>query len=358
MKSAPNASPTRFAVVGLENLHGQGWLQSMRTFEDVTVVAAYRNRPAASLPVLGQLYGEVPHFDDLGRLLETVEFDAALVLLNARDAPPAMLALAEAGKHILAEKPAARCPAELMPVVQAVSRRGLTFYPGFVTRAKQVARDMRRAVSEGLLGDLLTVQGSFFASLVEKRGPEHELFRRELSGGGILPWLGVHYLDLMRFVTGMTPEWVSAVAANVAGQPIDVEDVAVLGLGFEDGMLGSFHTGYVMTREPKHLLFALYGTRGWLRWAGGGDTLEVWSEADSWFHSPGRSICYAAPDAPGYGGTDGQYFLRSFLRAMRGEEPPLVEIGDLMQTLEIIEGAYVAAREGTRIRIGAKSKDD
>ncbi len=84
----------------------------------------------------------------------------------------------------------------------------------------------------------------------------------------------------------------------------------------------------------------------------------VWREADSWFHSPGRTIGYAAPDAPGYGGTDGQYFLRSFLRAMRGEEPPLLEIGDLMQTLEIIEGAYMAAREGSTIRIGATLAHD
>lgn len=354
MRSSPEAAPTRFAVVGLENLHAHGWLNTMRTFDDVAVVAAYRNRPEASLSILGQLYGDVPHFDDLSRLLEAVEFDAALVLLNGRDAPPAMAALAAAGKHMLAEKPAARCPSELVPVAEAVAARDLVFYPGFTTRAKQVARDMRWVVQEGLLGDLLTVQASYFASLVIRRGPEHDLFRRDLFGGGILPWLGVHYLDLMRFVTGAEAEWVSAVTANVAGQPIDVEDVAILGVGFGGGMMGSFHTGYVMTQEPKHLLFSVYGSEGWLRWAGGGRTLEVWSEADRWLHSPGRTIGYAAPDAPGYGGTDGQYFLRSFLRAVRGEEPSLVRIEDLVRTLELIEGAYVAASGGTKASLGGE----
>jgi predicted dehydrogenase len=89
-----------------------------------------------------------------------------------------------------------------------------------------------------------------------------------------------------------------------------------------------------------------------MRWAGGGRALEVWSETDAWLHSPGRAISYAAPDVPGYGGTDGQHFMRSFLRAIRGEEPPLVGIGDLMRVLEVIEGAYRAASSGTATGVG------
>jgi len=356
VRSAPGSPVTRLAVVGLENLHAAGWLQTMRSFEDIAVVGAYRNRPQASLPTLGDLYGDVPVFDDLSYLLDRVEFDAVLVLLNGRDAPPAMLALAEAGKHMLVEKPAARSPQELAPVEAAVRHAGLVFYPGFTTRAKQAARDMRRLIREGALGDVLTIQASYFASLVEKRGPEQEIFQRDRFGGGILPWLGIHYLDLMRFVSGLEPQWVSGGAGNVAGQPVDVEDVAVLVLGLGGG-LASLHTGYVMTEEPKHLLFSVYGTRGWLRWPGGGDDLQVWSESDPWFQSPGRTVTYSTPAAPGYGGRDGQYFVRSFLRAMRGEEAPLLDIGDLMATLQIIQAAYLAAQEGTRVTIEGAGSD-
>lgn len=311
----------------------------------------------AALPVLSDLYGDVPVFDSVSGLIDTVDFEAALVLLNGRDAPEAMAALARAGKHMLAEKPSARGPGDLKPVSDEVMRQGLTFYPGFTTRAKQSSRDMRRVVCEGLLGDVLSVQASYFASLVEKRGPSHELFRRDLFGGGILPWLGVHYLDLILFVTGAEPQWVSAACANASGQPIDVEDVAVVTVGLEGGSLASFHTGYVMVQEPKHLLFAVYGTKGWMRWMGGGRTLEVMSEADSWFHSPGRTLTYTAPDVPGYGGTDGQYFLRRFLRACRGEEEPLLDIGDLVATLEVIEAAYVSAEQGTRVLVGGVRRD-
>ena len=349
---AGGSGPVRFAVIGLENPHASGWLHTMHTFSEVEVVGAYRQRPGADLPVLRELYGDVPTYDRLEDLLEGADFDAGLVLLNGRDAPAAMEMLARVGKHLLVEKPAARCPADLIPVAEAVAHNRLAFYPGFTTRAKQVTRDMQRVVREGLLGDILSVQALYLASLVEKRGAGHELFRRDLYGGGILSWLGVHYLDLIRFITGTEPRWVSAACGNVARQPIDVEDVAILAMQLSNGALASFHTGYVLTQEPKHLSFAVYGSKGWMRWAGGGRTLEVFSEADAWFHSPGRTITYASPDARGYGGTDGQYFLRRFLASVWGEGEPLLDIGDLMATLETIEAAYRAAGDGIRVEIG------
>ena len=77
----------------------------------------------------------------------------------------------------------------------------------------------------------------------------HEYWRswyasKEKAGGGHLAWLGVHYIDLVQFITGQKIQQVCGFVANVGGQPFEVEDSAVLSLRFEGGALGTLTPAY------------------------------------------------------------------------------------------------------------------
>jgi len=84
-------------------------------------------------------------------------------------------------------------------------------------------------------------------SQVKSRNPKHWLFDRSISGGGILSWLGGHYIDLLCYVMDADIVSVSAVVDTLSGEDIDVEDVASLSFRFSNGALGRLQAGYQLS---------------------------------------------------------------------------------------------------------------
>ena len=65
-------------------------------------------------------------------------------------------------------------------------------------------------------------------------------------GGGVLAWLGCHWLDALRFVTGEEIVRVQAELATTSGESIDVEDTAAVSFRTSGGAVGSLHAGYLL----------------------------------------------------------------------------------------------------------------
>ena len=70
----------------------------------------------------------------------------------------------------------------------------------------------------------------------------------------MLTWLGCHYIDLMRYMTGDEIVSVQAEIATRSVEKIDVEDVAVLSMRLKSGAVASLHVGYMLGAEWKWLL--------------------------------------------------------------------------------------------------------
>ena len=98
-----------------------------------------------------------------------------------------------------------------------------------------------------------------------RRDPQTWYFSQEQAGGGILNWLGCHWLDLMCYMTGADVARVAAIEANVGGHDIDVEDAAAVSLGFDNGMIGSLHAGY-FTSGYGEISIGLRGSLGLIQW--------------------------------------------------------------------------------------------
>ena len=84
------------------------------------------------------------------------------------------------------------------------------------------------------------------------------------AGGGHLIWLGIHWLDLAVYVTGLPVRAVSGFMANVGGQPFDVEDSAVVAMQFGNGSLGTLTSGYYLDKG-YHSHLKVWGAQGWLQ---------------------------------------------------------------------------------------------
>lgn len=115
------------------------------------------------------------------------------------------LAAAEAGKHVLVEKPAARTAAELVPVMAAAAKHGVKVHVGFNHRYHRSLRKAKEIVESGALGELMFVRARYGHGA--RLGYEKEWRSNPaLSGGGELIDQGPHLIDLSRWFLGEMTE--------------------------------------------------------------------------------------------------------------------------------------------------------
>ena len=170
---------------------------------------------------------------------------------------PVARAAAEAGKHVLVEKPAARAPAELAPVSAAARERGVTVRVGFNHRFHPALRRARDLVESGQLGALMYVRARYGHG--GRPGYEREWRARpEVAGGGELLDQGVHLIDLARWFAGDLTLLAGHVGTFFWDTP--VEDNGFVLLRTPAGQVAWLHASWT---EWKNLFsFEVFGRRG------------------------------------------------------------------------------------------------
>ncbi len=340
----------RFAHAGVCYPHGDGYIESLLLMPEVELSALYDPEPeaagrlAAAAGAAGVgVYGD---FDEMLR----EERPEAVVITQPNDVTPSLIArAAEAGVHVLAEKPCARSAEEFLPAIEAIRRSGVEFATGYTRRVSPAGMAIREMVEAGVLGRLVSVEASWITTSVGSRGPGHVMFSAERSGGGILHWLGCHWLDFMRWSTSAEVVEVSATLGTLSGAEIDVEDTAALSMRFDNGMIGSLHCSYVLDRTPHQLFFGLRGDEGWLRWDYMGGEVTVRSVRSDWAGGVTRVLRFETDDVGGYENGDGQAAIRRFIASFRGGRPSAVTAVDALRVLEIVGAAQESSRTGRRV---------
>lgn len=346
------------ALVGVEHPHRKDWHDTLARVPELVPVAHYDPNPNAARTALEAPYDQLPVYGDLSELLARHQVQAALVLLSLRDAEEAMVTLAQAGVHMMAEKPVARTAAGLQRVA-SVLRPGTLLYSGYCWRYDPIIRHFRSLVESGILGQLWSIEMRWVTSQVGRRpgvpahrNPDSYLFSAELSRGGMLQWLGSHWLDLMLYITQQPVAAVAAMTARQTTDEIEVEDTATCLLRFGNGMLGSLHVGYLLPTGGQAFM-GLRGSLGWLHWDWQDQRrFTVHSTHPDWAAAPTRVFDFPSPPNATYGGGTGEALLRDFARCIRdnGARPRLT-VADAMEVLRICDAAYAAADSGRTVQI-------
>jgi predicted dehydrogenase len=170
---------------------------------------------------------------------------------------------ARAGKHVLVEKPGARCAAELEPVADAAQSTGVLVRVGFNHRYHRGFRKAREILNTGALGEPMFVRARYGHG--GRPGYEKE-WRAvpEVSGGGEAIDQGVHLIDLARWFLGEFVD-VQGVAPTFYWN-VPVEDNAFFLLQTASGRVAFLHASWT---EWKNLFsFEYSGRRGKLEISG------------------------------------------------------------------------------------------
>ena len=349
----------KVALLGLTHPHSGILLTTLENLPEITSVCLWDADPAVvARPALPASRKISLISADLEKILAQRDLVFALVCVRHDQVAALAQRVVAAGKHLLVEKPAGLTSAEILGVERVAAPAGIVasvlspwrFHPSTV-----VAREL--ALSGGI-GPLLTAECRFLATQVRFRTPESWLFRRAQAGGGILLWLGSHFLDVLQFVTGDEIAEVGAFLATRSGEAIDVEDTAALALKFRSGAVGTFHAGYTLAYSGGGYLNAtgydaylgFNGRAGRIVWSGLEPRLRIESPPAAGA-APQRDETFLIPPSSSYGGAQGEKFFRQFIAAIRGEGAPPTTLADAVRTARIIEAAEASAAGGNFVRI-------
>jgi myo-inositol 2-dehydrogenase/D-chiro-inositol 1-dehydrogenase len=348
----------RVGVVGLDHYHVTGWVETIEQFQrDLEIVALFdpdpeRGRSLApeyvdpSLrPSLGEAYRALPFETSLEALIDKHRLDIALVTLPNRDAPAAIERLGRAGIHMLVDKPAAKNASSARRAFSAARSGGSRVVVGLTRRFSPAAQAARGLIASGGLGRFTAAEAIFTASSVEVRGPANPLFSRELSGGGILAWLGVHDLDALLWLAGEPVLEVMAMASTV-DKRIDVEDVISVALRFAGGAIATVHNAFALPARGYRPALALRGSSASVELSLDNELVVLTAGPDGSLQE--KRTQFDVTDAPGYG-SSGKAAVEDLLTAIGEGRDPSVTGEDLVRALELIDAAYESARTGCRI---------
>jgi predicted dehydrogenase len=178
---------------------------------------------------------------------------------NALHAEPT-IAAAEAGKHVICEKPLGRDAAESYETWQRVRAAGVKHMCAFNYRFVPAVRLARQMIEAGELGEIQHFRGAY---LQEWGTTEGEIWRftKAEAGSGALGDLGAHVIDLARYLVGGEITDVSAMTQTfMPGR--DVDDAVESVVKFDGGAVGTIEASRFCQGRKNHFTWEINGSKG------------------------------------------------------------------------------------------------
>lgn len=346
-----NDRPLRVGIVGCGKI-ARTHAEAVRDLADADLVACC-DADLARAQTLAAEFGAGFATDSLPLFFDQGALDAVLICTPHPAHEAVVVAAAEAGVHVLCEKPIAVRLDEADRMIAATDAAGVSFGVIFQRRFWPAAQRIRQAIDDGSFGRL-----TFGAAYAHLWRPESYFAsdpwrgKWETEGGGVMMNQAVHIVDLLQWFMGPAVEVYGRIATLRHGAYIDVEDTVAATLIFASGALGSIEA--FTTIEPE------FGFRVAVR-GDNGATASVHEIPegtqgvnDVWTVEPGASQRdgWAAAEA-GHPGFPAFHRLQiaEFLDAIRAGRPPAVTGRDARHSLAIILGIYESSRTGRPVTL-------
>lgn len=333
--------PFRLALIGCGQIgakHLSALSRCPQDFEVVGVVDPDHDARKRACDI-----AQAPGFETLKECLSSKKIDLAVLATPTGLHPEQALQAAEAGAHVLTEKPLGtsfQTARQMVTQVSALKRRlfvvkQLRYHPLFLA--------LRRALEQGRFGRIYTIGLQVFWARPQAYYDQAPWRGTKAMDGGALMNQASHYVDLLDWLFGPV-ENVYAVGGAL-GRQIEVEDTAVVTLEWSEGFIGSLHV--TMLASPKNLATSLtvIGDRGTVRIGGPlCDQVEAWQFVDE--DPQDGAIKAIAATVPELLRRGHERVYQSVAANLRDQRVPIVDGDEGLRSLAIIDAAYRALDSG------------
>ena len=300
----------KIGVIGVGNIsnkHIQAYLNNPRV-----ELYAFCDIDEKQLDLMAKKYGVTRTFTDKDEMLALPELDAVSVCTwNSQHAPCTIAAL-NAGKHVLCEIPMATTVEDAIAMKEAADKNGKLLQIGFVRRFGNDCKVLQDFISRDYFGEIYFAKAAY---LRRNGNPMGWFGDKSRSGGGPLIDLGVHVIDLTRYLMG-NPKPVSVfgvtfkklgnrselkdkkayVSVSATDHDIcDVEDMACAMVRYDNGAVLSVETSFSLNLKKEVGTIELFGTKGGAKLS---PELEMYTEINGYM----ADVNLCAPTALSFDG--------------------------------------------------------
>ncbi len=306
----------------------------------------------------GKEYGISRLFTDKDEMLKLKEIDAVSVCTwNSQHAPCTIAAL-NAGKHVLCEKPMAMSAQEATAMKEAADKNGKLLMIGFVRRYGNDCKVLQDFINQDYLGEIYYAKATY---LRRDGNPGGWFGDKSRSGGGPLIDLGVHVIDLVRYLSG-NPKPVSVYGATfqklfnrkgAIGAPkylsasagendiCDVEDLASALIRFDNGEVLSIEAAFSLNIKEDTGSIEIFGTKAGAKL---NPDLEIYGEENHYL----TNMTFAAPTSLSFGGLF-ENEINHYIDCILGKAACKSPAEDGIEMMKILDAVYESARTGHEV---------
>jgi 1,5-anhydro-D-fructose reductase (1,5-anhydro-D-mannitol-forming) len=246
----------RYGIIGFGSFAERAIAPAIRASHNSDLVAIQKRSREAAKQKAAE-YGVPLAFDSVEDLVRHKNVDAVFIVsANSRHCPET-IAAANAGKHVLVEKPMALSVGEAKKMIDVCKKHRVKLMVGHMIRFSPLTLRIKEIIQSGSIGAVTFVKSEFvYDGRTSHRG---WLKNMRIAGGGPLFDIGVHCLDTIRFVLDAE---VISVVSQLEPKPTkaQTESTAIVSVRLSKGILASIYCSYAT--PIRRSMIEVFGTDG------------------------------------------------------------------------------------------------
>jgi UDP-N-acetyl-2-amino-2-deoxyglucuronate dehydrogenase len=291
---------------------------------------------------------QVAGYTDMEQMLQNEQIDLVALCTPSGLHPDQAILAARHKVHVLTEKPMATRFHDGVRMVKVCDEAGVRLFVVKQNRRNTTLQLLKRAVSEKRFGRIHMVHLNVFWTRPQSYYDQGNGWRGtwEFDGGAFMNQAS-HYIDLLDWLIGPV-EKIQAMTSTT--RDIETEDTGVLNIKWRHGALGS--VAVTMLTYPNNLegSIIILGETGTVRVGGVAvNDIQLWKFAEPKDYDKDiQSANYETTSVYGFGHP---LYYRNVVDVMRGQAEPETDGREGLKSLELLIGAYLAARDGKTVSL-------
>ncbi len=338
----------RLAIMSFAHLHAEGYIHNLRAIAGVEMIG-FADEDVDRGKHFSALY-DTRWFESYEKLLAEKPDGVVICSENANHRYLAEMA-AEAGAHILSEKPLATTLEDAQDMIDVCERAGVQLMTAFPMRFSAPVIEIKKLVESGQLGRIFGCNATNQGQLprLHTAYPRDWFVAKKLAGGGAAADHTVHVADLLRWFLGCEVVEVYAELNDIfyRDEDLSVETGGLVMLTFENNTFATIDCSW--SKPPTYstwggLTMELVGEHGLAAVDAFKQVMPVYAQ--------GAARPYLA-----YWGSDAnQGLINEFVTAIRDGRTPSITGYDGYKAVEIVQAVYRSAESGQPVRLPNKDE--
>ena len=342
-----------WGVIGCGGIAFRRTIPGLVLSENSNLVAVMDTNFEAAKAVKAQFNAKYA-FDTVEELLAVEEIDAVYIATPVFCHKDQVIKAANAGKHILLEKPMGLTVEDSIEIKELCEKKGIKLGVGLMMRFNNLHQEIRDIVAAGKLGEIVSMRAQFTCWYPEMEGAWRQ--RMALSGGGSLMDMGVHCIDLLRFMSGLEASEVVALTGNQIFK-YEVEDAASVIMRMENGAFAYVDAAFNVPDEAAVCKLEIYGTGGSVFLEGSlaqdeaGEGTLIFTDSNKGYDAQQNRTRVDSTKLTGNGGNLYTKEIDAFVNAVVNNTATPITADDAIKAQKIVEAAYESAKTGKLVKL-------